>query len=498
MRSHLRYHPSAIALMVLLIVTAAAAPGRPPAAGAGPGIVKAQAVPGRIRKQVTERANFVLYLPEGWTCAEQAEEGRLSLAVEDPEGRYGAEIEYGPGVPSGVDQARFITDRLARQWPDLRLANVMRSADGRQFVFDGSHGSAAKGPREFRCWVSTDGAQSSCSRIEGPAGGLAEKREVLLSVLANVRLTKGAFHAGPPAPASLVVRRLRDGSASFGLPQGWQVQDLGKAQFIALDPLGRFSFMVAKADLVSPQMGINVPGLPVLPFMSPHEALQNLAARLGIAKNMRFLWVERYEELERAAAQGGMAMGIEAFLYTCDGRIGPSKGFTFGMCHYSRVGTWSLSHFTVGAPEAEFDAFAPSFAAMLQSYRIDQAWVSDYIQRGLANLWRLQQQTMQIVSRNAQEIHSMMQAAYEERQTSQDYIDYQRTNYIRGQQDWISAVEGGTVYHSDTWGLTNTATGEFYEGQPFDYVHFRGGHPKYREIMVPVDSRELWERHIRD
>jgi hypothetical protein len=81
MRSHLRYHPSAIALMVLLIVTAAAAPGRPPAAGAGPGIVKAQAVPGRIRKQVTERANFVLYLPEGWTCAEQAEEGRLSLAV---------------------------------------------------------------------------------------------------------------------------------------------------------------------------------------------------------------------------------------------------------------------------------------------------------------------------------------------------------------------------------------------------------------------------------
>ena len=90
----------------------------------------------------------------------------------------------------------------------------------------------------------------------------------------------------------------------------------------------------------------------------------------------------------------------------------------------------------------------------------------------------------------------MMQAAYEERQRSQDYIDYQRTNYIRGQQDWISSVEGGTVYHSDSWGLTNTATGEFYEGQPFDYVHFQGENPKYRETMTPVDNRELYEKLV--
>jgi hypothetical protein len=101
-----------------------------------------------------------------------------------------------------------------------------------------------------------------------------------------------------------------------------------------------------------------------------------------------------------------------------------------------------------------------------------------------------------MVTRNAQEIHQMMQAAYDERQKSMEYIDYQRSNYIRGQQDWISTVEGGTLYHTDSWGTKNTATGEYWEGQPYNYVNFKGDNPKYREQMAPIDRRELWERHI--
>jgi hypothetical protein len=93
----------------------------------------------------------------------------------------------------------------------------------------------------------------------------------------------------------------------------------------------------------------------------------------------------------------------------------------------------------------------------------------------------------------------MMQAAYDERQRSMDYIDYQRTNYIRGEQDWISSTEGGTVYHTDTWGTKNTATGEFWGDQPYDYVNFTGDNPKHpSEEMSPVDTRELWERYVRE
>ena len=91
----------------------------------------------------------------------------------------------------------------------------------------------------------------------------------------------------------------------------------------------------------------------------------------------------------------------------------------------------------------------------------------------------------------------MMQAAYDERQKSMDYIDYQRTSYIRGQQDWISSMEGGTVYRTDSWGTKNTATGEYWEGKAYDYYHYQGKNPKYNEQMQAVDSRALWEKHIR-
>jgi uncharacterized protein (DUF736 family) len=449
-----------------------------------------------IRKYVTPGANFVLYLPQGWNCTEKTGDGYLSLIVEDPSGQFGAVMDYGVSRQAGNGQAKLIIGRLAQQFPTLRLGNSLRNNDYSRVVFDGFFTDPAKGKREFRCWVTNNAGNFLCSRIEAPEGKLAENREMLLSILANVRLIKGAFGSGGASPVALVPYRLGDGSATFQIPQGWRVQDLGKAQFIALDPAGRFSFMVATVEMVTPRLGVRSPGLLVLPYMAPHDALKALCAQLGIAQNMQFLWVNRHQDLERAAAGGGTA-AIEDFLYTCDGKAGPSKGFTFGMCFYSRLGTnWSMSHFTVAGPVDQFDSFAQNFANMLQSYRINQAWVSDYIRRGLDNVRRLQRQTSEIVTRNAQEIHSMMQAAYEERQRSQDYIDYQRTNYIRGQQDWISSVEGGTVYHSDSWGLTNTATGEFYEGQPFDYVHFQGENPKYRETMTPVDNRELYEKFV--
>jgi hypothetical protein len=453
-----------------------------------------------IQKRVTESANFVLYLPKDWTCSEKTEGDWLTVSAVDPTGKLRAEMVYAPGGRGGRAQTALVLAKLGRLHPGLRISNSMRSKDYSRVVFDGFYEDPTRVKREFRCWITDQQGHFTSSRIEGPEGRLAENKPILLSILANVRLIKGAFKTQSGSEVSLTPRRLGDGSASFSVPSDWRVQDLGQAQFIAADPGGRYSFMAAKAQIVTPKLGVRTPGLIVLPFMSPHDALKEICVQQGIASNMQFLWVKRHSDLEAqsGAYTRGSAASIEDFLYTCDGRTGRTKGYTFGMCFYSQTGlNWSLSHFTVAGPEDQFDAYALNFANMLQSYRINEAWVATYIQQGLENVRRLQKQTMEIVTRNANEIHSMMQAAYEERQRSSDYIDYQRTNYIRGQQDWISSVEGGNIYHSDTWGLTNTATGDFYEGQPFDYVHFKGQNPKYNELMTPVDSRELWERYGR-
>jgi hypothetical protein len=133
---------------------------------------------------------------------------------------------------------------------------------------------------------------------------------------------------------------------------------------------------------------------------------------------------------------------------------------------------------------------------MMGSYKINERWAQAYVAQGQQRLREMQKQTSAMVARNAQEIRQTMQAAYDERQKSMDYIDYQRTNYIRGQQDWISSMEGGTVYRTDNWGTKNTTTGEYWEGKAYDYYHYQGKNPKYNEQMQAVDSRALWERHI--
>jgi hypothetical protein len=58
-------------------------------------------------------------------------------------------------------------------------------------------------------------------------------------------------------------------------------------------------------------------------------------------------------------------------------------------------------------------------------------------------------------------------------------------------------MEGGTLYHSDRWGTRNTATGDYYEGQPYNYFNYTGDNPKYNEHMTAIDSRALWERYVR-
>ena len=294
--------------------------------------------------------------------------------------------------------------------------------------------------------------------------------------------------------------RLRDGSASFQMPQGWKCQDFGKGAFIASDPGDTSSFSVGSAEVLSPQLGVRVPGAVVAPFMPPNQAWRLLTEQTGLVSRLQFEKViprqDIMQEMARVYTAGPVA--VEELIYTCDVKGRRCKGYTFGFSFGSRLGAnWTFRHMTVGAPVDQFESFIPTFSAMTQSFRYNEQWMANYIAQGAQRLRQLQQQTASMVSRNAEDIRRMMQAAYDERQKSMDYIDYQRTNYIRGQQDWVSSMEGGAVYHTDSWGAKNTATGEYWEGQPYDYVHFKGKNPKYNEEMTPIDSRALWERHIR-
>jgi hypothetical protein len=456
-----------------------------------------------MKKYVTEQASFVLYAPEGWKASEGVQGQFRTVIASDPTGLYVVALFHGVN-PAGSDllalAGRFVNG-IRNQYPDLKLPNVMASRDRRNLVFDGVYTDAQRRKKEFRCWMTGADRNFLYSSIESPEGQLSSSKQLLLTILSNIRIVKGAYQAGT-AVTSVPLKpcRLHDGSATFQIPQDWNFQSLGTGSLIARDPSGLFSFIVGKVDVLTPRVNVNVPGAIVSPYLAPHRAMQFVAGRLGLATDMQFLQVIPRQDLNQQLSQGytaGPAMA-EEFLYTFQAQGRRCKGYSFGMSLGSRLNiNWSFWHITVGAPAEQFDAYAPTFVSIVQSYKIDDQFAMRYVAQGMARLRQMQQQTAQMVARNRQEISQMMQSAYDERQKSMDYIDYQRSNYIRGHSDWVSNMEGGTVYHSDRWGTKNTTTGEYYEGQAYNYFNFTGKNPKYTEQMTAIDSRALYEANIK-
>jgi hypothetical protein len=453
-----------------------------------------------MTKQVSERASFVTYAPEGWQVCETDELYYRSVVASDPSGALQVGLLHGQS-PDSRDPCTAIcllVRRLQRAGADVTLSQAWR--EGSRVVCDGTGRDAGGARTTFRCWAACDGARTTLTWIAAPASAFDAQRRQLLTIMANMQVTKGSFEyrTTAPAPLSMTPYRLPDASAAVLLPQGWNVQYLGPCAFIASDESIPANFIVASVEVLSPSLGVSVPGAFVAEYLQPHEAFVFLANQQQLASHIRMHDVTPRADLNQMISRVYTGpVSAEEFQYTFRSHGRTCKGFTFGISFGTRLRTnWRFWHMTATADGSQFDSLTPTFVKMFESYRIDDQYAQQYIARGMARLREMQRQTSALVARNAAEIHAMMQAAFEERMRSWDYIDYQRTRYIRGEQDGISTMEGGTIYRSDQWGTRNTATGDYIEGQPFNYVNFVGDHPRYNERMTPIDTRELWERYI--
>jgi hypothetical protein len=453
-----------------------------------------------LKKQLSHAANFITYAPETMVLSESADSLLRTVLLTNAAGTRDVGMVYGP-LPAAATARGMAARFLARMRERAAMMRVTHAWEqGARVVLDVQYVGAGGEPMACRCWTTCRAGNGVQAWIAAPTGEFAAARAELLTMLGNVHVTRDAFRVvrRTPPPPPLQSYALPDGSASLLVPVGWQVQPLGPCTFIARDPRAQTCFMVASVDVLSPALGVNVPGVPVADYLAPHRALAYLAGQQGIAQDMRFLEVTPCTDLTEQIGQVYTVgpVSVERFLYTCD--AGQTKGYTFGISFGSRLNTgWKFWHMTASAPAASFDTVAVTFVKMFESYRINDRFAEQYIANGMARLRELQRQTSALVARNAAEIHAMMQAAFEERMRSWDYIDYQRSNYIRGEQDWVSSMEGGTLYHSDRWGTRNTATGDYYEGQPYNYFNYTGDNPKYNEHMTAIDSRALWERYVR-
>ncbi len=68
-------------------------------------------------------------------------------------------------------------------------------------------------------------------------------------------------------------------------------------------------------------------------------------------------------------------------------------------------------------------------------------------------------------------------------------MDSKWDDYRRGQSYWVSDLEGGKLYATDSWGTKDTTTGDYYEGKGYNWTNFEGQNPHHpSETMREVSS----------
>jgi hypothetical protein len=158
--------------------------------------------------------------------------------------------------------------------------------------------------------------------------------------------------------------------------------------------------------------------------------------------------------------------------------------------HPSNAGQWGIIPTGIWAPQSHFARYLPTLIKISESFRINQNWASEYVRQGMANLRALMQKTSSMMSRYAEEMRQSNLAGHQNRMKSSDFTSYKFSTYMRGEQEWVTGLEGGKIYSSDHWGLSSGGQ-TLIEGPPFNYYNYQGD---TRYGHIPVDSsREVFE-----
>jgi len=468
--------------------------------------------PARMEKYKAPDGSFALYKPPGWAVDVKAlGRGRI-VTVSDPGSGSFAVMKILP-IEDRKGNTTALAARMMKELrpaaPDLELVWAKSTKDRRRTVIEIRRTGARNVPMRGRYYFNAQYPDAAVFGYEAPEREIEALRPTLLSVISNYTVLDpaGAAKAGaPPAPPRgisdlpLEKRTAKDGSFSMLVPKGWKMEG-GKGQVLCVPPGDGIGGVIrAPVGFWGPSRipnfdGSRIPGVIHSPYLRPVDALI-VAMRATGSGNHKVL--ERASDPARAREASiflKQAMEIETATIAFDSKSGVRcRGFYDVMASSPMPsGQWGILVTGVWAPEKELAGYLPSLVKMAGSYRLNERFAEEYVRKGMENVYRMARENSERMARNAQEMRESSMAAYEERQRSREYIDYKRTGYIRGEQEWVSEAEGGALYKSDHWGLSRE--GERYiEGQDYNYYNYKGKNPRYNEMMTPVDSsREVYE-----
>jgi hypothetical protein len=458
-----------------------------------------------------ESQGFALFKPKGWEVGTQQFPNGNMVSVKSPSDGTMISISFLTTTDrrnNSVNFAALTLQNVRSQIPDVKLNWSRATEDRRRTVMEAQYTNQSGELIKGRYYFLMDYPAARVIACEAPAEHFDERQPILLSILSNfsllspqvVRASGRSAGRASSIPSPTQRYRLPDGSASLLIPPGWNVTG-AKGACICVSPDQTAGFAFSKADFWGPSSlpyfdSSTIPGALHYAYMMPIDALSIVMQQLG-SRNVRAVMREANNALaQEAAMRTGRASDAEkAVLAYTSGQGIPSKAYFEAIgSRPLPSGQWGILFFGIWAPESSFDDYRPTLEEMAASYGIDERYASDYIQRGMANLRRLMGETNRKMAETADAARQSNLATFQEKMRSGDYIDYKRTSMIRGEQEWVSEIEGGALYKSDHWGLSRNGE-QILEGQPYNYYNFNGSSPVHNEDLTPVDaSREVFEK----
>lgn len=454
---------------------------------------------------VTDDGSFGLYRPKGWKVGTQRYPNGKMVFVTDQRDLCYVSMLFLESIDPKHDSVTFAGSTLNnvnKQMPDIKILEAGSSQDRMHTVVkyqrSGPKGILIEGKYSFN----VKRPAAVVFGYEAPAKQFKEIVPTLLTTIANITLLDDQAYRTRTSQAKggeATVPPMREVSAQDNtcrllVPDGWNLV-AAKGAAVCASPDENAGFIFTTVGFVARSRipyfdSSKMPGLHY-EYMRPIDALIVAARHMG-ASNHKVL--ERHAN--RSAAMEGSAFlkkqvdaEIALISYTNRKDV-PCIGYydVVGSVP-DNAGQWGIIPMGFWAPTNQFARYLPSLTKIAESFQINEQWASEYVRHGMAKVREMMKTTSSMMSRYAEEMRQSSLASHQNRMRSSDYISYKFSTYMRGEQDWVTSLEGGTVLTSHHCGLTVNGRTTI-EGPPFNYYNFQG--EKYG--LIPVDSsREVYE-----
>jgi len=456
---------------------------------------------------VTEDGAFGLYKPKGWKVSTEIYPNGRRVYVVDPANTSHVNMTFLENISPKLDAVGLATTTLrnySSQVPSVKVREV-RSDRARMHVMmtyqrRGPNNVLIQGRYHFNVKSPT----AVICGYEAPAGKFKQMASTLLTTIANITILdrqayqKRVSQMSKRGPIKMPMNQMKapDNTCWLKVPQGWNFT-AGKGAALCKDANGNAGYFFTFINFVGRSRipyfdSRNIPGDLRYEYMRPIDALITFGRHTG-SRNHRVL--ERYANpsgAREASARLRRGTDAETALVAYVSKDGvPLVGYydVLGM-HPDNAGQWGLIAIGFWAPQNQFGQYLPILLEIAESFRVNMQWASNYVFQGMQRVRKLMQQTSSMMSQYAQEMRASNLAGHRNRMRSSDFLSYKFSTYMRGEQEWVTSLEGGKLYSTNHYGLSSGGRLKI-EGQKFNYYNYQGD-TQYGHVPLDV-SREVFE-----